>query len=75
MDIDLSDAIPRINSEMMRLGWTIEEGREYLWRTYKKRSRAQLTTEELVEFLCNLESLSFFTLESTDEAERESQKL
>lgn len=55
--VDLSDAINRIPIEMKRLGWTTEQGREYLLRTYKKRSRSQLNDEELLEFLGYLESL------------------
>ncbi|HEY9852676.1 MAG TPA: hypothetical protein V6D28_24605 [Leptolyngbyaceae cyanobacterium] len=54
---DSSDTINMINIEMKRVGWTNEQGREYLWRTYKKRSRAQLSDEQLVEFLSHLESL------------------
>ncbi len=36
-------------------GWTSEQGREYLERTYGKRSRHQLTDEELMSFLLYLE--------------------
>jgi hypothetical protein len=42
--------------EMQRLNWTIEEGQEYLQKTYGKRSRQQLTDRELVEFFNYLQS-------------------
>ena len=54
--IDLSDAINRIPIEMSRLGWTTEQGRQYLMRTYGKRSRAQLDDEQVLEFLAYLQS-------------------
>lgn len=54
--IDLSDAIARTSVELKRLGWSNKEGREYLERTYGKRSRQQLTDEEMLEFLHYLES-------------------
>lgn len=54
---DSSDTINKISIEMKRVGWSAEQGKEYLMRTYKKRSRAQLSDEQLVEFLSHLESL------------------
>ena len=36
--------------EMMRVNWTKEIGRDYLLKTYGKRSRLHLTDAELVEF-------------------------
>ena len=53
---DLSDVIAQTDVEMRRLGWTSQQGREYLEQTYRKRSRQQLTDEELLEFLLYLES-------------------
>ena len=41
---------------MKRLGLTAEWGREYLIKTYGKRSRILLTEEELLDFLRYLES-------------------
>ncbi len=43
--------------EMKRLGWSLEQGREYLLRTYNKRSRQQLNATEITEFLNYLKSL------------------
>lgn len=55
--IDFSDIIARTNVELRRLGWTNQQGRDYLLQTYGKRSRQLLTDEELLDFLHNLESL------------------
>jgi hypothetical protein len=54
--IDLSDAIARTSVELKRLTWSNQQGREYLLRTYGKRSRQELTDEEMLEFLHYLES-------------------
>lgn len=56
--IDFSEIIARTNIELKRLGWTSEQGRNYLLQTYGKRSRQLLTDEELLEFLHYLETLS-----------------
>jgi len=55
--IDLSDAISKIDVEMDRLSWTKTQGRDYLVRTFDKKSRQQLTNEELLQFLSHLKSL------------------
>lgn len=49
--IDLSDIIAQTSVELKRLGWSDIQGRLHLQRTYGKRSRQQLTDEELLEFL------------------------
>lgn len=54
--IDLSDAIARTSVELKRLTWSNQQGREYLVKTYGKRSRQELTDEEMLEFLHYLES-------------------
>lgn len=54
--IDFSDIIARTNVELKRLGWTNQQGRDYLVQTYGKRSRQLLTDEELLDFLSHLES-------------------
>ncbi|NJM72059.1 MAG: hypothetical protein HC862_18770 [Scytonema sp. RU_4_4] len=54
--VDQSDDIAKIGVEMQRLGWTTEQGRDYLIKTYAKRSRHLLTDEELHDFLRYLES-------------------
>ncbi|MGB7414228.1 MAG: hypothetical protein WA902_08470 [Thermosynechococcaceae cyanobacterium] len=56
--IDLSDIIAQTDVELKRLGWTNTQGRKYLEQTYSKRSRQQLTDEELLEFLQTLQDLS-----------------
>lgn len=53
--VDLSDVIAQTDVELTRLGWTNEQGREYLEKTYGKRSRQQLTDDELMSFLLYLE--------------------
>ena len=55
--LDFSEIIARSNVELKRLKWTTEQGREYLIRTYGKRSRQVLSDEELLEFLRYLEGL------------------
>mgnify|MGYP001791820075 CR=1 FL=1 len=55
--INLSDVIAQTDLELRRLGWSVETGRDYLEQTYQKRSRHELSEEELIQFLCHLESL------------------
>ncbi|MCX7592782.1 MAG: hypothetical protein N2235_03260 [Fischerella sp.] len=54
--VDQSDDIAKIGVEMQRLGWTTEQGRDYLIKTYGKRSRHLLDPEELRQFRMYLES-------------------
>jgi hypothetical protein len=54
--VDQSDDIAKIGVEMQRLGWTTDQGRDYLIKTYGKRSRHLLSDEELHDFLRYLES-------------------
>ncbi|MDJ0659103.1 MAG: hypothetical protein QNJ42_06385 [Crocosphaera sp.] len=42
--------------EMKRLGWTIDQGRDYLQQHYQKCSRTLLTEDEIKEFLSYLKS-------------------
>ncbi|MDZ8096396.1 MAG: hypothetical protein RMZ42_31335 [Nostoc sp. DedQUE05] len=35
----LEDLMTKIDTEMQRLGWTVEQGREHLQKYYGKRSR------------------------------------
>jgi hypothetical protein len=53
--VDLSDVIAQTDVELTRLGWTSAQGREYLEKAYGKRSRQQLTDDELMSFLLHLE--------------------
>lgn len=52
--------------EMQRLRWTLEQGRNYLQQTYGKRSRQQLISSELSQFLNYLKSLPTPIANSTD---------
>ncbi|MDY7016327.1 MAG: hypothetical protein SVX43_22565 [Cyanobacteriota bacterium] len=54
--MDFSDIIAQTNLELKRLGWTNEQGRQYLLETYGKRSRQLLNDRELLEFLEYLKS-------------------
>jgi len=54
--VDLSDIIAQTDVELQRLGWDVSQGREFLEKTYGKRSRHDLTDEELLEFLLYLEA-------------------
>ncbi len=55
---DQSDDIAKIGLEMQRLGWTTEQGRDYLIKQYNKRSRHLLSADELRDFRQYLESQS-----------------
>ncbi len=55
--MDLSDAISKIDVEMGRLNWTKRQGRDYLVRTFDKKTRQELTNDELLQFLSHLKSL------------------
>ncbi len=55
--IDLSDAIAQIGTEIERIGWTKKQGSSYLQQTYSKKTRAELTEDELLEFLHYLKAL------------------
>jgi len=48
--MDWSEIIAGTGAEMNRLGWSTEQGREYLEETYGVRSRQLLTDNQLVEF-------------------------
>ena len=54
---DLSDLIAESAVELERIGWTPEQGREHLKKTYKKGSRSRLTEDELMNFLEHLRVL------------------
>lgn len=49
--VDLADEIAQTTVEMKRLGWTEAQGRACLLERYGKRSRQQLSDEELLDFL------------------------
>ena len=54
--IDLSDVIAKTDVEIERLGWTKEQGKEHLKKTYGKLGRTLLSEQELLDFLRYLES-------------------
>ncbi|MBE9111243.1 hypothetical protein IQ273_17700 [Nodosilinea sp. LEGE 07298] len=56
VSVDLSDIIAQTDVELQRLGWGVNQGREFLEKTYSKRSRHDLTDDELLEFLLYLET-------------------
>jgi hypothetical protein len=49
--IDFTDILRQTDAEIKRLGWTKQEGKFYLRKTYGKRSRQLLRDEELLDFL------------------------
>ena len=57
MEYEYGEVIAQIDKEMERLGWTTEDGRNYISDRYNKRSRLHLSDEELIEFWNNLKSL------------------
>ena len=57
IELDFHDIKHKTDLEMKRLGWTKEQGIDYLLSTYGKRSRLHLTDEELLEFWRYLETL------------------
>jgi hypothetical protein len=54
--LDLSEVVAKTDIQMYRLGWNPEKFRDYLVKTYGKRSRVLLTEEELLDFLRYLEA-------------------
>lgn len=52
---DLSEIIAHTDVEMRRAGWGRNEGQDYLFRTFGKKSRHQLDGPELREFLIHLQ--------------------
>jgi hypothetical protein len=49
-------SIAQTDVEIERLGWTPEQGKDYLLKTYAKRGRSLLSEEELRNFLTYLKS-------------------
>jgi predicted P-loop ATPase len=47
---EYQEIIAEIDSEMERLGWSIEQGQKYLSDRYNQKSRLHLSDEELIEF-------------------------
>ena len=57
IEYNFDDIKADIDTQMQRLGWNEEQGRQYLIDTYNKKSRLHLTDEELLEFWNHLKSL------------------
>ncbi len=55
--MDFNNIKQKTDIEIKRLGWTGEQGREFLMSRYGKRSRLHLKDEQLIEFLHYLENL------------------
>jgi hypothetical protein len=55
-EINFNEIKHKTDLEIKRLGWTKDDGREFLKSRYGKRSRLQLTDNQLLEFLQYLES-------------------
>lgn len=49
--------IEQTTAELYRLGWDMEQGRDYLVQTYGKKSRQLLSENELVDFLKRLQAM------------------
>ncbi|MFM7450077.1 MAG: hypothetical protein ACKO24_15955 [Leptolyngbyaceae cyanobacterium] len=49
--LDLSDTLAAIDCEIDRLGWTLEQTRSFLRRTYSKPHRELLTDDQLIDLL------------------------
>ena len=54
--VNMSEAFAQTTTELKRLDWNTQQGRNYLKQRYSKTSRQQLTDNELLEFLAYLES-------------------
>lgn len=55
---DIKDVMAKTEIEIRRLGWTTQQGRNFLLQRYGKRARTLLSDEELFDFLEYLESQS-----------------
>ena len=55
--MDFNEIKQKTDIEIRRLGWTKEQGREFLMSRYGKKSRLHLKDEQLIEFLHYLEDL------------------
>ena len=54
-EMDFNEIKQKTDIEIKRLGWTKDDGREFLKSRYGKRSRLHLTDQQLLEFLSYLE--------------------
>jgi hypothetical protein len=56
--LTVTDMIPLINMELKRLGWSKDQGRDYMVKLYNKRASALLSDEELFGLLQHLQAES-----------------
>jgi P4 family phage/plasmid primase-like protien len=57
VDYNWQKAIAAIDTELERLGWSVEQAKEYLIAKYNKRSRQLLDNEEIIEFWMDLKKM------------------
>jgi hypothetical protein len=69
--MDFNDIKRKTDIEIKRLGWSSAQGREFLMSRYGKRSRLELTDEQLLEFLRYLETLPNLVKSGTGDQGRE----
>ncbi len=53
---DYWDIIHQTDAEFKRIGWSIQEAKDYLEFAYDAKSRSQLNDQELLEFLSFLKN-------------------
>ena len=53
---DYWDIIHQTDAEFKRIGWSIQDAKDYLKFAYDAKSRAQLNDQELLEFLSFLKN-------------------
>ena len=53
----IADLIEKTDQEIQRIGWSVEQARDYLNRNFQKRSRTLLDFRELRDFLNHLKQL------------------
>ncbi|XHX79712.1 MAG: hypothetical protein RBJ76_07265 [Stenomitos frigidus ULC029] len=61
---DLSSLISQIGVEIERIGWSKRQGSTYLQKTYGKKTRSELTDDELEDFLTYLNTQPAATVSS-----------
>ena len=54
--LEWDNVVSDIDAEMIRLGWDVERGEQYLVEQYEVRSRLRLSDEQILEFLGYLKS-------------------
>ena len=64
---DLSSLISQIGVEIDRIGWSKRQGSTYLQKTYGKKTRSELTDDELEDFLTYLNTQSAAGEERSEE--------